>query len=59
MLAALPTIESIEKPIFGFDGTDKIGIGAKGIILICKIQVREQKYRLISSNITRIKKCTE
>ena len=31
-----PTIESMEKPIFGLEGTAAIGVGARGIIVcIC------------------------
>jgi hypothetical protein len=33
VLVPPPTIESIEKPIFGLDGTATIGVGARGIIV--------------------------
>lgn len=30
-----PTIESMEKPILGLEGTATIGVGARGIIVLC------------------------
>jgi hypothetical protein len=38
VLVPPPTIESIEKPIFGLDGTATIGVGARGIIVcVCAL----------------------